>query len=204
MFSVLRHHQEDPFNLTDNILQVGKPDDIDGEGILLLHGGEDISPSIYNQTNNHFCNAAKVPSWRDTMEMMMVDRARKMDMPIVGICRGAQLLCAIDGGSLIQHIVGHTGGAHTLVDTRTGELISSNSCHHQMMVPNKYNNILATASSGCMGYTEDNDPIDIKVVPEIVHFPKLRALGIQGHPEWAAGTGFVKYCRSLIQEFVLE
>lgn len=203
LYSVYTSHRFDPFNLMDETKYVTDPDDIEGDGILLLNGGADISPYLYKQKANNYCHAQDVPSGRDIVEMMCIDRARKMGMPIIGICRGAQLMCAADGGHLIQHIDRHTGGNHGIADTRTGEIYLSNSCHHQMMVPNKYNTILATAIEETTGKDEFNKDINIRIVPEIVYYPQLRGIGIQGHPEWVPNSDFVKYCVKLIKEFIL-
>jgi len=196
----------DPFKLTQAKDIANKPDDLVGDGILLLQGGEDIAPCIYNAPNNSYCHAGPKPSQRDTKEMALVSRAVKMGMPIIGICRGAQMLCALDGGYLVQHIEGHTGsGTHELFDTRTGEIRHTNSCHHQMMVPNKYNTILATDNSRTIrGYSDSDKEFTVQSVPEIVYFPQLNALGIQGHPEWIPNSAFADYCSALIKEFLLK
>lgn len=195
---------EDPFSIHDNVLSIQSHKQMDTFGTLLLHGGADISPSIYQQMPNKYCNADTIPSQRDAIEMEMIQQARKMNLPIVGICRGAQLLCAIDGGTLCQHIENHTGSRHTIQDKRTKELYVSNSCHHQMMQPSKYAQIIASCNTIVEGIDENNQVISINDVPEIVYFPRLRALGIQGHPEWMPDTNFTRYCAKLIQELLLK
>jgi len=196
----------DPFQLTKAIKAADKEDDLEGDGILLLQGGEDISPAMYGKPKNSYCHASERPSFRDVKEMRLVNRAVKRGMPIVGICRGAQMLCALDGGYLVQHIEGHSGiGNHILYDTRTGELLNTNSCHHQMMVPQKYNTILATDNSRTIrGYSESDKQFTVDSVPEIVYFPRLNALGIQGHPEWLPNSAFAHFCTNLIKEFLLK
>lgn len=206
LYSALSH-VTDPFNLFDKTVSVHRASDMkEQDAVLLLHGGADISPSIYNQKNNNHCFAPNTPSDRDLLEMAFVNQAVKMNIPIIGICRGAQLLCALDGGTLIQHIDGHTGSAHTIVDCNTGEYYKSNSCHHQMMVPRKDNNsnILAACTTETHGIDENNKEIKIKFVPEIIYFPDLQGLGIQGHPEWIPESNFTKYCRHLIYTYLLK
>jgi len=206
LFSAHYNCMHDPFKLIGDVRSVQSADDLVPNGVLLLHGGEDISPAIYNQPSNSWCRADDKPSRRDVLEMRLIDRAVKMGLPIVGICRGAQMLCAMDGGSLVQHILGHTAGnGHSIVDTRTNEELHTNSCHHQMMVPNKYNTVVAVDKSRTINaYAEDDKEFHVSVVPEVVHFTKLNALGIQGHPEWVPGTNFQKYCTKLIQDFLYK
>lgn len=196
----------DIFGMGCNVRIVQSPDDLHENGFLVLHGGADISPSIYGQTPNNFCYASKEPSYRDAQEIALAQRARKMGMPIVGICRGAQLLCALDGGTLVQHIEDHTGGRHPITDVRTNTKYPSNSAHHQMLKLNKkHNNILlAIAEEPVIGYEEDNRAKKFDHVPEIVYFGQMNAIGIQGHPEWMPDSQFTKYCKSLINEFLFK
>jgi len=203
LYSALFGAVRDPFNIYNDIQVAHHPNDLTKDGILLLHGGEDISPKLYGETCNKHCYKYEIGQ-RDVEEMALVDRAIKMDIPIIGICRGAQLLCAMDGGKLIQHVDGHTTGFHSLLDTRTGEVLSSNSCHHQVMIPRKHNTIIAVdrRTVNCVG--ENNTRFITEEVPEIVYYPKLNALAIQGHPEWLPKSPFQKYCTRLIYEFLLK
>ena len=72
-----------------------------------------------------------------------------------------------------------------------------------MMVPSLDQEVLAYATE-TIGVTEANNIIKIELVPEVVHFPKIRALGIQGHPEWPSmPKRFSDYCEQLISELIL-
>ena len=194
----------DPFGLIRKTTSAQVPSELTEDGVLLLHGGADISPSIYKQRSNAMCFASNSPSKRDADEMELVKKAQRMGIPIIGICRGAQLLCAMDGGYLMQHIEGHVGGYHPVIDTETKQEYISNSCHHQMMVPSKYSKILAEHKESTRGVDEANIEIDIPSVPEIVYFPRMNAIGIQGHPEWMQNSRFTKYCANLIQEYLYD
>lgn len=205
MYSALYECYSDPFGIVkDPPIAVKRPEDIpdDAKGYLLLHGGEDISPSIYNEKNSRFCHAPSVPSNRDKAEIALVKRARDLDLVILGICRGAQLLCALDGGKLVQHIIGHHDHEHIVQIPDTGiTLGKSNTAHHQMMVPrqSKMTQILGVVPHGVMGYSEDNTIRDYTEVPEIVSFSKLKGFGVQFHPEWMKpDDAIVKWCRNYI------
>ena len=204
LFSALYGIDVDPFGLLRNVTTAFRPKDLTEDGVLLLHGGADISPSIYKQQSNARCYADKKPSVRDQEEMDLIERAKQLGIPIIGICRGAQLICAMDGGYLVQHIDGHVGGSHKITDTQTKKEIVSNSCHHQMMVPKKYNVILAESKEPVMGLDQYNYEFEIKSVPEVVYFPQMNAIGIQGHPEWMPNSHFTEYCGAYIQEFLYD
>ena len=115
------------------------------------------------------------------------------------------MLCAFDGGELVQHINNHAGHSHTIHEVKTGNVYVTNSCHHQMMVPSKHAEVIAYCEEDTIGYREDDSKMIVKRVPEVVYFPQLNALGIQGHPEWMGnGNQFVQYCTSLINSLLLK
>ena len=72
---------------------------IDG---LLLAGGADIDPSAYGQ-QAHAETAGSVPE-RDVFEIALVRAAIERDLPVLGICRGMQLINVARGGTLLQHL----------------------------------------------------------------------------------------------------
>lgn len=163
---------------------------------LILWGGEDISPFYYKQTPNTYMNISS-PSKRDKIEFALATKAIELEIPIIGICRGAQLLSIITGGKLLQHIEGHRQ-SHK-VYTKDGHTFTTNSCHHQMMMPTEENNIIAWAEK-TTGYDENNKKITPFIVPEIVYFPKIKSLGIQGHIEWnSMPKNYFNYCKELIK-----
>lgn len=204
MYSVLYDSQSDPFGLTTTKpICVKYPQDIpnDAKGYLLLHGGEDISPGIYKQKPNRFCNAIPEASRRDQIEINMITRAKELGLTILGICRGAQLLCALDGGTLVQHIVGHTSTNHNIIDNYGDNIGKSNTAHHQMMVPrdSRTTEVLGRVNQPILGYSEEDTLREYQNVPEIVVFRNYKALGVQFHPEWMTTTDhIVTWCRNYI------
>ena len=196
---------EDPFDVFKSTFTTKNLNDLTADCALLLHGGEDISTSIYNEQNSSYCRTSIRPSYRDSIEMGFIKKAISLNIPIIGICRGAQLICAMDGGSLVQHIEGHRGGSHTITDVASGLKYQANSAHHQMLKLNKKNGntLLALCEDEVVGYGEGDRPAVYDHVPEVVYFPKMRAIGIQGHPEWMPGTDFTKYCASMIKKYIL-
>lgn len=194
----------DPFNLFDEVVKVEHVDQIKDDGVLLLHGGADISPSLYEEEPIRECGAGPNPSQRDRFELACTYKAIGLGIHIIGICRGAQLLCAVDGGTLIQHLINHHGGYHDILDVRTKEVIRSNSAHHQAQLPREHNEIIAVCNKPTMGIVGGGITKEFPHINEIVYYTKLKALGIQGHPEWlSAGNPFVEYCTELIKWYLL-
>jgi len=163
---------------------VDMPSQLTKNDILLLHGGEDISPALYNHPVHHTTGATLQPSRRDRMEWALLQQAIKLDIPIIGICRGAQMLCAAAGGYLIQHI--NHPSYHT-VCTFDGEEVTTNSCHHQMQYPFDVEHEMLMWIEKPLSeyhYVGDGRSITIPVEPEAVYYPKIKGFAPQWHPEW--------------------
>lgn len=168
------------------VLAYDSKDITDKNSVLVLHGGEDISPSFYGEKPNYFCVAGPFPSERDKLERDMYLRAIELNIPVVGICRGAQLACSLNGGKLAQHVLNHNSGGHPIT-LKNGETIATNSLHHQMMITDGTDHELLgwcdpPRSTEYLGENERKLSIDSE--PEIVWFNQTKTLAIQGHPEW--------------------
>ncbi|MFI4991514.1 MAG: gamma-glutamyl-gamma-aminobutyrate hydrolase family protein [Solirubrobacterales bacterium] len=74
---------------------------------LLLAGGADIDPATYGQ-QPHPQTQETVPE-RDAFEIALTRGAIERDVPVLGICRGMQLINVALGGSLTQHLPDHLG-----------------------------------------------------------------------------------------------
>ena len=178
---------------------------------IVIWGGEDISPSIYNHRVSKFTGASDKMSDRDIVEYGLFQAAVDAGIPIIGVCRGAQLACAASGGSLVQHVSGHAGTPHgvTLADGRN---ILVNSLHHQMMYPfETEHKLLGWSEKKLSKYYIGQDDVDIDHMhdadtpePEFVYFPETKALAIQGHPEFMPNTtnDFVQYTLELTQKLM--
>lgn len=80
---------------------------------MVLTGGSDIDPAIYGQSLN---GAYGIDKLRDAVEMMALWYARRQNLPVLGICRGSQIMNAYMGGTLVQDIGSkHNGGGHFVV-----------------------------------------------------------------------------------------
>jgi putative glutamine amidotransferase len=76
---------------------------------LLLTGGGDVEPSLYGEAPHP--TVSEVEPARDAFEIGLINAARRRDLPILGICRGVQILNVAAGGTLVQDIPSQVPGA---------------------------------------------------------------------------------------------
>jgi gamma-glutamyl-gamma-aminobutyrate hydrolase PuuD len=173
--------------------------------VVMFTGGSDVSPHLYGET----CAVYTAPNpHRDKFEMMVAKLAKERGKPMLGICRGAQFMCVFAGGKLVQDVGGHTTD-HKMVDIFNNELLMT-SAHHQMMIPEGTQHTLI----GWAKYPQSNRylngernpiaaPFAITKEPEIVYFHEIKALGIQGHPEYSLDNKLHKYACDLVERYLL-
>lgn len=186
-------------NLDAENVVVKTVDDLNGLDLLVFWGGGDVHPSLYREKNEH---SYGMDLNRDKFESFIFNKAL-LCVPILGICRGAQLSCVLTGGKLWQHVDNH-GRDHNIV-MKDGTVIKANSTHHQMMIPSKETEILATSEKVLSplkktqdGKKESNDP-----EPEICFNDAARCLMIQGHPEYHDSPAeFKKLTFSLLDKYL--
>ena len=163
---------------------VKKPEDLVGYDLLVLHGGEDISPSIYGE-KVRTAHAPEEPSTRDMYEIALARKALELKIPILGICRGAQLMCCLLGGKLYQDVPEHTHGTHKLILPQDpNRTIISNTCHHQMMIPKNGVLLAHTGLHRAARFKETEYVTEDIFEPEVVFWGEHKTLAVQGHPEW--------------------
>ena len=73
--------------------------------VLLLPGGGDMHPRFYGQALN---GSEDLDEARDARELTLIDNFLCAGKPVIGICRGLQVLNVYFGGTLRQHIEGHS------------------------------------------------------------------------------------------------
>ena len=183
----------------------------DGIDAFVLWGGTDIHPSLYHDKPHRFSQAPNEPSPRDVWEWQALKVCQANDIPVIGVCRGAQMMCAFVGGGLFQHIAGHQSN-HGMI-TNTGEVMVTTSAHHQMLDLRGTDHELLAWSQFNLSpfyYTEHSftpQNLNIKTFkePEVVFFPGIKGLAIQGHPEWASDNDpFNIYVLNLVKEYLLN
>lgn len=174
----------------------------DPESIVfaVFTGGEDVSPYVYKESTNPrtYANAN-----RDAFEIKAFNLIRKSGIRCFGICRGAQLLCALSGGRLAQHVDNHSGANHP-IKTIDGQTFYVTSSHHQMQIPPKDAVLLGWAEPRRTTTRQDGneEEINIDADVECVYYPSTDSIGFQYHPEWMneESEGF-KYCSYAINKF---
>lgn len=116
------------------------PADIDG---ICFSGGGDIAPERYGEVDAENVCESVVPQ-RDELELAAAMKALAADVPILGICRGFQLLNVALGGTLAMDVKGHQAKGDDLIEHRlaaaagsrlaratSAEVLRVNSRHHQ-------------------------------------------------------------------------
>ncbi|BBH64311.1 gamma-glutamyl-gamma-aminobutyrate hydrolase [Actinoplanes sp. OR16] len=166
------------------------PDDRDADVLraldgLVLSGGPDVDPALYGAACGPL---TEVRADRDAGELALLRAALAADLPVLGVCRGAQLLTVAAGGSLHQHlpdVLGHqlhrpgpgvygeqvaTFAAGSRIASLMGEDRTIHCFHHQ--------GIADAGSLSVTGWAGDG-------LPETVEDPDRRfVLGVQWHPEY--------------------
>ncbi len=99
---------------------------------LLLPGGPDIDPQVYGGTMHEAVYG--VNPARDAAEFAVLREAMRLEIPILGICRGAQLINVAHGGTLIEHLdeteegivhrINGTNGVRHQVEILSGTIVS--------------------------------------------------------------------------------
>ncbi len=193
------------FDLFETRKKVFRPDDLPEDvGAIIFWGGGDINPKLYGQQATEMVYG--VDKWRDTFELNLVAHALKKGIPMIGVCRGAQLLCTVAGGTLFQHVNNHAIGKLHKIEDKEGRSLEVTSLHHQMLnLENTEHELIAWAAPKLSDvYLTDLGPVDgPEKEPEVVWFPAIKALCIQGHPEYLADEHeFVQYSMELTKKYI--
>lgn len=183
------YHPFDDFGLFTDFTYTDDPADLQPGDVLVVWGGSDISPALYGKGRSSKGDGSKTPGQRDSIEWALMQAARAMGIPIIGVCRGGQMITALAGGHLIQHVNNHIG-SHPVI-TNDNQSFSVNSIHHQMMVPpenGEYEIIAYTPTKLSNIYMdvdeEGNDElVDVNIEPEFIYYPGFKGFAIQWHPE---------------------
>jgi len=178
---------------------------------LVLQGGADVSPQTYSEV-------ATRPEWsgdraRDMYELELLHEFVEAGKPVLGICRGCQLINVAFGGTLyqdiasdvptaIQHVSDLYDSHYHIVHFPQGSALGSlypatsealvNSIHHQA-VKDLGRDLVVEAVSG-----KDN-------IVEAVRYRKARfVMGLQWHPEFhRAGSSELLDCTPILDEFLV-
>lgn len=173
-------------------LQARGTDWHDGVDAFVYLGGPDVHPGFYSDTDLSV-EMAWIDPAADKFCLDSVGRAVAENMPVLGICRGSQLLNISQGGTLIEHIEGHRmdlgDGDMGFIDEKV-ELVPDSqiaqilggagtigvrSSHHQT-IDRPGEGLTVTA------YAHDNS------IEAIEYYEKSWVIGLQWHPEEASAN----------------
>lgn len=173
--------------------------------LVVFTGGEDVTPSLYGQPR-HPMTYTNLD--RDLVEKDAFNKAKELNIPCIGICRGSQLLCVLSGGLLVQDQP-NPKYIHA-IKTYDGKELNITSTHHQAAYP--YN--IPENQYKILGWTENmlkhhkdgkNQELNPPKECEIVYYPTTKCLGIQGHPEdMEMSSDTITYLRELLNKFLNE
>jgi putative glutamine amidotransferase len=165
---------------------------------LILAGGADIDPAAYGD-ERHPETKGTVPE-RDSFEIALARRAMDRDIPLLGICRGMQLMNVARGGTLEQHLPeshghhDHRRALGTFDDSDHDVRLAEGSLAHRAAGET----IHATKSHHHQGIGELGEGFEVSgwavmdELPEALEDPSLSfALGVQWHPEADETSRFV-------------
>lgn len=81
---------------------------------VIMAGGPDVHPKYFGQEIDPYCGG--ITEDRDIMELYVMKWAMENDIPVLGVCRGMQLINVALGGTLHQDVVHHMGIVHRQTD----------------------------------------------------------------------------------------
>ena len=165
----------------------GVEETLDALDAVVFTGGSDLDPELYGEDAHP--ETFGIQRLRDEAELALLGAALERDMPVLGICRGIQVLNVAMGGDLHQHVpelVGHEGHKHDPPgeflthdvaiepDTRLAEMLGERTTvmsHHHQGVRALAPGLVETARA-------DDGLVEAVEAPE-----KRFAVGVLWHPE---------------------
>lgn len=153
---------------------------------LLVAGGRDIDPSLYDEAPHE--QTDQPDHRRDRFELLMTRAAIEADLPFLAICRGMQLLNVARGGTLIQHLPDRIGN-----DSHKPDPVKLTTHDVQISPASKLSRILGTSAQVPAAHHQAIDRIGSGLLTvawtldQVVEAVELQGhkfgLGVQWHPE---------------------
>ena len=181
--------------------------DING---LLLTGGPDIDPRYYGEEAHE---TTEIEFARDDLELLLFKMCMKKDLPVLGICRGIQVMNVAKGGSLDQDIPSQFADhlTHKIVENmddswhdikiQAGSLLNKITQETLAKVNSRHHQALKVIGEGFTVTAQSNDGI----IEAIEDRSRQFMLGVQYHPERMIETAeFREHRRKLFEAFIIE
>jgi putative glutamine amidotransferase len=148
------------------------------DGMVLLGGG-DVSPSQYGREIN--ARLFGVDEFIDAFEIAAVQHAVALDLPVLAICRGHQILNVALGGTLIQHLENYEVHRDTMHDVQLTQdsLVAEAMGTTQPMTHSFHHQAIETVapSLAVVGHSSD------RTIEAVQHSTATWVIGVQWHPE---------------------
>ena len=192
---------------------------------IIISGGEDVNPGLYGK-QNELNRCGTINPHRDSLEQKMIKFAVKNKIPLLGICRGHQMLNVTEGGSLIIDIPTDVGSKYLHRDSRKAKEGKSTAVYHEIYIKrNTFLYNIVKVDSG-NGYSNHHQAVE-KIAPDfnVSAFAKDKVveaiepvdtllhpfiLGVQWHPEAMdtknplSGTIGRKFMNKVTQHFKID
>lgn len=194
-----------PFTENDEVIK----EQLDHVQGLILSGGHDVDPHLYNEEPLQKLGT----TWpeRDHFDMLLLKLAEAKGIPVLGICRGFQIINVFHGGSLYQDLayrqgvtLKHNQGSRPDLPTHSVDVISGtylaeilakdkilvNSFHH-LLVKDLASDLVvsAKASDGVIEWLETKNG---------------QVIGVQWHPEMLHNNEHVSYQNNLFKNLIIK
>jgi len=170
--------------------------DVDG---LLLPGGWDVDPELYGEPKD--AKLGPIDRELDDAELRMFEQARSRELPVLGICRGQQVINVAMGGTLVQHLDDHDvrghGRSHLAhsIHVDPGSELAQAAGEHQIRVNSFHHQAVKLLASGLHESARGDDG-----TVEGVESDDGLIVAVQCHPEEL--TTDLPWARRLFERFV--
>jgi len=148
---------------------------------LLITGGEDVFPGWYGMIHDT-ARCGEFDRYRDTLEIRLIRRALELNMPVLGICRGHQILNVALGGTLIIDIPDHIGTQ--VIHRCPGDPLA---CHHEVKVVE--GSLMHEITGKSHGIVNTNHHQAIKLLASGLKITAISAEGLPEAIEWEYPQG---------------
>lgn len=166
---------------------------------LLLPGGWDVDPALYGEKADP--KTGPVDRELDDTELRLFAQARDRGLPVMGICRGQQVINVAMGGSLLQHLEGHevrsfgrSHLAHT-IDVDPSSELGRAAGEHKIRVNSLHHQAIGTLAAGLVPTARDADG-----TVEGIETSDGLIVAVQCHPEELSSD--LPWARNLFERFV--
>jgi putative glutamine amidotransferase len=181
-----------PCSITTLSYLSGNTSELDSCGVLVLSGGSDVDPAFYGGPARH-PSITGVDKQRDEFELHLLREAIAKKIPVLGICRGMQVMNVFLGGTLIPDLEEAGYPSHRSREEGTAclhsvgvekeSLLSAVAGTASGVVHSSHHQAVGIPGSGVAVSSRSADG-----VIEAIEVPGAAILGVQWHPERMTGT----------------